>query len=168
MESRHFITNIEKLKENLRNLKFEREKEFKVTDYLFMPKGKKYDLSKQQMKIRVREDKTLLIYREYKWIDKAKMDYIRISNEFEFEEAVRILKNWNFEKIFEFGRMGIRYRRNEIIVSLEKIDYIGDMIEIEAPSIEIIDKTINELDFISDKIGKSVPSLVFEKTGSLE
>jgi adenylate cyclase class IV len=168
VESRHFVTNIERFEEILGNLKFEKLKEFKVTDYLYIPKGKKYDLSMQQMKIRVREDKTLLIYREYEWIDKAKTDYFKISNELEFEEAVRTLKNWNFEKIFEFCRKGTRYKKDEIIVSLERIDYIGDMIEIEAPSIEIIDKTINELDFISDKISKSVPALVFEKVGKYD
>lgn len=163
IESRHFITDLVRFGQLLRDLKFEKLKEFEVEDHIFVPKGKKYDLSHQQMKIRVREDKTLLIYRTYKWANKAKYDRIRISEEVAFEDALDILENWNFEKIFAFGRTGSRYKKGDIIISLENIDDIGQMIEIEAPSEQSLDRTISELDYISHKIPKSVPALVWDK-----
>lgn len=163
IESRHFVTDPVRFKQLLRDLEFEKLKEFEVEDHIFMPKGKEYDLSQQQMKIRVREDKTLLIYRTCKWVNKAKYDRIRISEELAFEDAVGILKNWNFEKTFAFGRTGSRYKKGDIIISLENIDHIGHMIEIEAPSEQSLDRTISELDYISHKIPKSVPALVCDK-----
>jgi adenylate cyclase class IV len=163
IESRHFVTDVAKFKKVLGTLGFEKLKKFKVTDHMFMPKGKKYNLSFQQMKIRVREDKTLLIYRICKWINKAKYDYIRISKELKFRDALDILKRWNFEKKFAFSRTGTRYEKDDIVLSLENINHIGHIIEIEAPSVQSLDKTIRKLDFISDKIPKSVPALVYDK-----
>lgn len=163
IESRHLVTDPVRFRQLLKDLKFEKLKEFEVEDHIFMPKGNKYDLSHQQMKIRVREDKTLLIYRTCKWVNKAKYDRIRISEELAFEDALDILDNWNFEKIFAFGRTGSRYKKGDIIISLENIDDLGHMIEIEAPSERSLDRTILELDHISHKIPKSVPALVCEK-----
>ncbi|MHA2163167.1 MAG: hypothetical protein ACXABF_12165 [Candidatus Thorarchaeota archaeon] len=163
IESRHFVTDLVRVKRLLRDLKFEKLKEFVVEDHIFMPRGKEYNLSHQQMKIRVREDKTLLIYREYKWVNKAKYDHIRISERLTFEDALDILENWNFEKTFSFGRTGSRYKKGDLIISVEDIDGIGHMIEIEAPSEQSLDSTISELDSISQKIPKSVPALVCDK-----
>ena len=163
IESRHFVTDLVRFKEVLRSLRFEKLKEFEVTDYIFMPRGKDYDLSHQQMKIRVREDKTLLIYRVYEWVDKAKSDRIRMKQELTFEDALTVLEDWNFEKRFEFSRTGTRYRKGDTIVSLEEIEYLGHMIEVEAPSVRSLDRMISELDSISDKVPKSVPSLVSDR-----
>lgn len=163
VESRHFVTDVARFKEVLKGLGFERSKEFKVTDHVFIPKGKEWDLSHQQMKVRVREDKTLLIYRVYEWVDQAKCDRIRMKEELTFEDALAVLDDWNFEKRFEFSRTGTRFKKGEVVVSLENIDDLGHMIEIEAPSLQSLNGTIAELDWISDKMPKSLPALICDK-----
>ncbi|MEE9507230.1 MAG: hypothetical protein V3V98_08820 [Thermoplasmata archaeon] len=159
------MTDVARFKEVLKGLGFEKLKEFKVTDHLFMPKGKDWDLSHQQMKVRVREDKTLLIYRVYEWVDKAKSDRMRMRKELKLDDALNILEAWNFEKRFSFSRSGTRYKRGDIVVSLENIDHLGHLIEIEAPSLQSLNGTIAELDSISDKIPESVPALIYNRMG---
>lgn len=163
IEARAKVEDMEKLSYKLKEHDAKVIEEYSFKDTLYMPTGIIWDLDKQSMKIREFSEKDVqIIYGMFEWDKGIKVQTFGVKKSVKSsQKASEIMRSLNLERIVSYSRKGKVYslKDNNCFV-LEKLDYIGDYIEIESNDLYNIEHLLNILPV--KKVERSIPSLVYE------
>jgi len=162
IEARAKIEDVEAFRENIKQMNAEFVVSFSVVDHLFQPKGVKWDMNDNTMKVRETDGKVIIKCHLVEWKDGIKSDKFGFKQEVEsLSLAFEIMNSFNFEKVAEFSKKGELYKIPEFSFYLEEIEKLGWSVEVEAETREKVKEIMDKLGLTI--ISKSVPKMIQEK-----
>jgi len=167
-EARVFVTNPDLFLKKLLTVGGQKIKNSKFTDYIYEPKGKQWDLSKQDFKLRIFTDEKGKEVAEFRYHPSEFKDGIKREILFfdavipHKEDAFKMLEDWNFRELFHFDRISEVYEVADQLVTLENIEGLGWMVEVEGDRWDEVEKLMTKLNIFGDRVAKTLPELVQE------
>lgn len=162
-ETRVIIKNPEEARKKIINLGGKKIKDSAYRDSVFQPRGINWDLNKKNLKLRVFEDKKVKRVAELKYHPAGFEGDVKKSLVFfdavmgSPKDALKILRDWNFEELFAYRRTAEIYEIGDQIVSLENIEKLGYQLEVEGDNIKEVNELVEKLGFGGEIIKKSLP-----------
>ncbi len=144
--------NVEEVEEKLKKMGAEKVFEGEVISIYFDFSDKLLEKEDKILRLRQKEDKVILTYKELISQDEAKiMDEYELKVN-DFSSMKRIFKSIGLFPLYEFKKKRTTYELNQIHFEIDKYHDVPAFLEIEAPDLDTIDKMVSELGFSKEKV----------------
>jgi len=144
--------NVEEVEKKLKKMGAEKVFEGKVISIYFDFSDKSLEKKGKILRLRQKEDKVILTYKELISQDEAKiMDEYELEVD-DFSSMKRIFEGIGFSPLYEFKKKRITYELNQIHFEIDEYPDVPAFLEIEAPNLDAIYEMVSELGFSEEKV----------------
>jgi adenylate cyclase class 2 len=139
--------NIEKVKAELKELGAKKVFDGQVLSVYFDFPDKSLEKEGKILRLRQKEGKVILTYKELISQEKAKiMDEYELAVD-DFETMKKIFEGLGLSPLYEFNKHRTTYQLNQTHFEIDKYPDIPAFLEIEAPDLETINKFVSQFGF---------------------
>jgi adenylate cyclase class 2 len=144
--------NVEGIEEKLKEMGAEKVFEGEMVSIYFDFPDKSLEKEGKILRLRQKEDKVILTYKELISQDEAKiMDEYELTVS-DFESLKRIFEGIGLLPLYEFNKHRITYQLNQTHFEIDKYPEIPVFLEIEAPDLNTINEIVSELGFSKEEV----------------
>lgn len=143
---------------------------YSCTDHVCAPKKKHWDPHFINLKIRrqISGDRRGIIelsFHKVRWEKKVKITTLGFKAKLEIPPSniKEFIELMNWDNVFTYSRHGEHYRLKGHDFTLEKVNHLGYLVEIETTKLKELNETIDLLRERKNIIKKSVPEMMYDK-----
>ena len=144
--------HIEEVEKKLKKMGAEKVFEGEIVSSYFDFSGKVLEKEGKILRLRQKEDKVILTYKELIAQDEAKiMDEYELAVD-DFRSIKKIFEGVGLLPLYEFNKHRTTYKLNNTNFEIDKYPDIPAFLEIESPDLKTINKMVSKLGFSKEKV----------------